>query len=129
MEGHQVLAVEQVRRDRAGASVAAAAEVFKAVAHPVRAQVLELLCQGKSSIPELCAGTGVKASHLSRHLSQMRGQHLIQCRWTDGRLVYSLAYPEAAALLAAARSVLQARMSATVGSLGTAPQEQPFPAS
>jgi DNA-binding transcriptional ArsR family regulator len=128
MKIHQALAVDQVRRDGAGASMSAAADVFKALAHPVRAQVLELLSHGASSIPELCAGTGVKASHLSRHLNQLRGQHLIQCQWTSGRLVYSLTYPEVAELLAAALSVLQARTSAAVSSLGTAPQEQPFTA-
>jgi DNA-binding transcriptional ArsR family regulator len=117
MESHQTLAVEPVCGGGAGASMSAAAEVFKAVAHPVRAQILELLSRGESSIPELCEGTGVKATHLSRHLTQMRGRHLIQCRWVGGRLIYRLAYPEVAELLSAARSVLQARTAAAASSL------------
>lgn len=92
----------------------ALAEVFKAAAHPVRAQVLDLLSQGASSIPELCEGTGEKASHLSRHLTQMRSQRLIECQRSEGRLVYRLAGPEVANLLAAARSVLQAQVAAAV---------------
>ena len=92
----------------------ALAEVFKAAAHPVRAQVLDLLAGGESSIPELCEGTGEKASHLSRHLSQMRSQRLIECQRLEGRLVYRLACPEVANLLAAARSVLQAQVAAAV---------------
>lgn len=90
----------------------ALAEVFKAVAHPVRAQVLDLLSDGELSIPELCAGTGEKASHLSRHLTQMRGQRLIESQRSEGRLMYRLAWPEVANLLAAARSVLQAQVTA-----------------
>jgi DNA-binding transcriptional ArsR family regulator len=125
MESHQPLAGGPVHDGGAGPSMSAAAEVFKAVAHPVRAQILELLSQGESSIPELCEGTGVKASHLSRHLTQMRGQHLIQCLRSGGRLVYRLAYPEAAELLAAARSVLHARTAAAVSSLGPMPEELP----
>jgi DNA-binding transcriptional ArsR family regulator len=93
MDSYQALASEAVDAVRAGPSISAAAELFKAVAHPVRAQILELLSQGESSIAELCEGTGVKASHLSRHLNQMRGQQLIQCRWTGGRLVYSAGLP------------------------------------
>lgn len=104
----------------AGPSMSAAAELFKAIAHPVRAQILELLSRGESTIPELCEGTGVKATHLSRHLTQMRGQHLIQCLRSDGRLVYRLEHPEAADLLAVARSLLQARAVASVASVGRA---------
>jgi DNA-binding transcriptional ArsR family regulator len=109
----------------AGPAMSAAAEVFKAVAHPVRAQILDLLSRGESSIPELCEGTGVKDTHLARHLTQLRGQHLIQRAWSGGRLVYRLAYPEAADLLAAARSVLQARAASAVGPLPAAPEELP----
>ena len=126
MDSHQTLADEAVGAVRAGPPMSAAAELFKAVAHPVRAHILELLSQGESSIPELCEGTGVKATHLSRHLNQMRGQQLIQCQWTGGRLVYRLAYPQATELLAAARSVLQARTAAAASSLGIVPEEQSF---
>lgn len=124
MESHQAVP-DGVHGGGPGPSMSAAAELFKAVAHPVRAQILELLSHGESTIPELCEGTGVKASHLSRHLGQMRGQHLIQCLWSGGHLVYRLAFPEAAELLAAARSVLQARTAAAVHSLHRTPEELP----
>jgi DNA-binding transcriptional ArsR family regulator len=102
----------------------AAAELFKSLAHPVRAQVLVLLSQGESTIPELCEGTGVKATHLSRHLTQMRGQDLIRCLRSGGHLVYRLAYPEATQLLAAAQSVLHARTAAALGFLSPGPVPQ-----
>lgn len=93
----------------APAPMSAAAEVFKAAAHPVRTQILELLCRGESSIPQLCERTGVKASLLSRHMTQMTSLRLIQCRHDEGQPVYQLAYPEVANLLAAARSILHAQ--------------------
>lgn len=96
----------------------AAAELFKAVAHPVRAQILELLRRGESSIPELCEGTGVKASHLSRHLNQMRAQHLIECLRSEGQLFYKLKHPEAADLLTVARSLLHARAAESMADAG-----------
>jgi DNA-binding transcriptional ArsR family regulator len=112
----------------AGAPMAAEAELFKAVAHPVRATILELLSRGEMSIPQVCERTGVKPSHLSRHLAQMRAQQLIDCARSDGRLVYRLAHPEAAELLAAARSLLHARTTAALNSLGPIPEEEPFTA-
>lgn len=121
MESHQALAGGPVHSDGHGHSMLAAAELFKALAHPVRAQILALLAYGESTIPELCEGTGVKAAHLSRHLTQMRGQDLIRCLRSEGRLVYRLAYPEVSELLAAAWSVLQARTAAALSSLGSGP--------
>lgn len=117
MNNQQAPVGETVRDGGAESPMSDAAELFKAVAHPVRAQILELLCRGESSIPELCEGTGAKPAHLSRHLTQMRGQHLIRGLRVDGRLIYRLAYPEAADLLAAARSVLHARTAAAAGGL------------
>lgn len=113
------------------ASMSAVAEVFKAAAHPVRAQILELLCRGESSIPQLCEDTGVKASHLSRHLTQMRTLRLIRCHRIEGRLVYQLAYPEVAGLLGAAQSILQAQAGTAVTHikhLRVAPGMPPLPA-
>lgn len=119
MVSYQSRADEVPADGRMGTSVSAsAAEVFKAAAHPVRARILELLCHGECSIPQLVEGTGVKGSHLSRHLAQMRGQHLVQCAWSDGRLLYRLACPEAGDLLDAARSVLHARMVAELAGVG-----------
>jgi DNA-binding transcriptional ArsR family regulator len=128
VQTYQALAAGPAQAGGAGASMSAAAELFKAVAHPFRVKVLELLSQGESTIPELCEGTGVKPAHLSRHLTQMRGQGLIECVRSGGHLVYRLAYPEAIELLSAARSVLQARTAAAVSSLHPVPGEQPFPA-
>lgn len=106
---HQRAVEETPRPSGAGTSMSAVAEVFKAAAHPVRAHILDLLSRGESSSAQLCEDTGVKASHLSRHLAQMRAQHLIQCHRSEGRLVYQLANCEVAHLLDAARSILHAQ--------------------
>jgi DNA-binding transcriptional ArsR family regulator len=126
IESRQVLADHSIDGGFAGASLSAEAELFKAVAHPVRATILALLSQGELSIPQVAERTGVKPSHLSRHLAQMRAQQLIDCVRSGGRLVYRLAYPEVAELLAAVHSVLQARTAAALSSLGNMPKEEPF---
>lgn len=100
----------------ASTRAAAEAELFKALAHPARAQVLGVLASGLASVPELCEATGLKPSHLAGHLTQLRAQHLVTGKRSGGRLLYGLSFPEVARVLAAADAVLSARADAlTVG--------------
>jgi DNA-binding transcriptional ArsR family regulator len=98
-------------------AAAAEAELFKALAHPARVRVLEVLTAGPASVTELCSATGLKPSHLAGQLSQLRAQHLVTGRRSEGRLQYWLSFPQIADLLAAAGSVLDARTTAGAGGL------------
>ncbi|HKS03473.1 MAG TPA: metalloregulator ArsR/SmtB family transcription factor [Arthrobacter sp.] len=101
---------------RPGEWVAAAeSELFKALAHPARVQVLAVLGTGPASVPELCSATGLKPSHLAGQLAQLRAQHLVAARRTGGRLQYWLSVPQIADLLSAAEAVLRARAAADAG--------------
>lgn len=92
-------------------------ELFKALAHPARVRVLDVLASGPASVADLCLATGLKPSHLAGQLAQLRAQHLVTGRRTDGRLQYWLSVPEVADLLYAAESVLSARAAADTGGL------------
>lgn len=48
------------------------AELFKALAHPGRVRVLELLRDGERSVAELVPLVGLEASHLSQQLGVLR---------------------------------------------------------
>jgi len=96
---------------------AAEAELFKALAHPARVQVLAVLTAGPASVPDLCSATGLKPSHLAGQLAQLRAQHLVIGRRSEGKLQYWLSYPQIADLLCAAGSVLNARATADAGGL------------
>lgn len=103
---------------RPGEWVAAAeAELFKALAHPARVRVLAVLTAGPASVMELCSATGLKPSHLAGQLAQLRAQHLVTGRRSEGRLEYWLSFPQIAELLTAAESVLNARAAADAGGL------------
>ena len=104
------------------------AELFKALAHPARVHVLAVLASGPASVAELCAATGLKPSHLAGQLAQLRSQHLVTGRRTDGRLQYWLSVPEIADLLLAADSVLRARAAAEAGGLAEIFAPNPVPA-
>lgn len=91
------------------------AGLFKGLAHPFRIRILELLADGaEKSVAQLQAATGLEASHLSQHLSVLRRQHLVSSERRASHVYYRLAHPEAAQLLAVARSLLSSIVAADV---------------
>lgn len=83
------------------------AELFKALAHPVRVRVLEVLAEGhESSVGELAAAVGVESPHLSQQLGILRRAGLVVSRREATTVFYSLKDPLLAELLAVARKLL-----------------------
>jgi ArsR family transcriptional regulator len=60
---------------------------FKALADPIRFEVIELLRQGEMCVCDLCDRLDVAQSKLSFHLKALRQANLISAR-QDGRWVY-----------------------------------------
>ncbi len=50
----------------------AKAELFRALAHPARIRVLEVLSEGEHSVGEMQPLVGIEASHLSQQLAVLR---------------------------------------------------------
>ena len=84
----------------------AKAELFRAIGHPVRIRVLELLSERDHAVYELLENLPIEASALSQHLAVLRRTGLIRQQRTGGEVVYSLLVPQTRELLAAARKVL-----------------------
>jgi ArsR family transcriptional regulator len=85
------------------------ANLFKALAHPARIRVLELLAAAPdtaATVSYLLAETGLEASHLSQHLSTLRRHHVVTSVRTANVVTYRLAHPKIAELLAIARIFL-----------------------
>lgn len=89
------------------------AELFKALAHPVRVRVLELLVPGERPVSELLADLGIEASHLSQHLAVLRGAGIVTAHREGNAVRYRLEHPALAEMLAAARTVLSDRLART----------------
>ncbi len=65
-----------------------AATILKAVAHPVRLSVIQLLDQhGELSVSDLAEKVGVEASLLSHHMSNLKLLNLLSTR-RDGKNIY-----------------------------------------
>jgi ArsR family transcriptional regulator len=82
------------------------AELFKALGHPIRVRVLELLAIADTPVAEMLADTGVEPSTLSTHLAVLRRAGVVIGRRDGSSVVYCLADPAVAGFLAAARTFL-----------------------
>ena len=87
------------------------AELFKALAHPVRIRTLELLREGDRAVSALLEEIGVEASHLSQHLAVLRRAGVVTNSRRGNTVTYSLVDDSLVTMLDAARAFL-------VGSLG-----------
>jgi ArsR family transcriptional regulator len=89
----------------------AKAELFRALSHPARIRVLEVLAEGEHSVGEMQPLVGIESSHLSQQLAVLRRAGLVSTRKEGTSVIYSLRAPEVAELLTAAKRVLVVSLS------------------
>lgn len=85
------------------------ANLFKALAHPARIRVLELLAaapDGAAPVSYLLAETGLEASHLSQHLATLRRHGVVTSVRSANAVTYRLAHPKISELLSISRIFL-----------------------
>jgi ArsR family transcriptional regulator len=84
----------------------AKADLFKALAHPARVRVLELLAEGDRTIGELADETGLELSHLSQQVSVLRRAGVVDSSRSGNTVVCTLRDRQTVELLAVARKML-----------------------
>ena len=89
------------------------AEFFKALGHPLRIRVLELLSEGEHSVSQLLEHVDAEQPHLSQQLGVLRRADLVAARREGANVVYALADARIAELLAVSREVLLDRYTTT----------------
>jgi ArsR family transcriptional regulator len=95
----------------------AKAEFFKALAHPARIRVLELLSERDHAVSEMVPEVGIEAAHLSQQLAVLRKMNLVVTRKEGSMVIYSLVSPQVAELLAVARRILTEVLATQMGLL------------
>ncbi|MCX2933449.1 lsr2/espR transcriptional regulator [Mycobacterium sp. CVI_P3] len=93
------------------------AEFFKTLGHPARIRVLESLAVRDRSVGELLPEIGIEASNLSQQLGVLRRAGVVMARKEGAAVIYSIASPDIAELLAVARKVLTTVLSDRVAVL------------
>ena len=87
------------------------ARIAKAIAHPKRVELLDLLAQSERSVDALAAATRLGMTTASAHLQALRRAHLVSTRRSGTRVFYRLAGDDISGLLAALRAVAGARLA------------------
>ncbi len=82
------------------------AELFRALAHPARIRILELLSAGDRAVGDMQPLVGIESSHLSQQLGVLRRAGVVITRKEGSSVIYRLRDPAMADLLAVARGML-----------------------
>lgn len=89
------------------------AAVGKALGNPKRLELLDLLAQGPRSVEALSRAAGLGLTTCSANLQTLRQAGLVTTRRDRTRIVYALAGPDVAGLLATLRAVALAHRAET----------------
>ena len=92
-------------------------DFFKTLGHPARIRILELLSERDRSVSELLPEIGIESSNLSQQLGVLRRAGVVDARKDGNTVIYSIASPDIAELLAVARKVLTTVLSDRVAVL------------
>ena len=84
------------------------ANLFKALAHPARIRILEILSSTGRPTPvsEILAETGLEPTLLSQHLAVLKRHYVVSGERVGNAVVYELAHPKISELLLIARTFL-----------------------
>lgn len=72
------------------------ADLCKALSHPTRLQILDLLSERERTVEELIRLIAIGQSNLSQHLAALRQRRLVVARREGANVYYSLSSPRIA---------------------------------
>src|SRR5699024_11703801 len=81
------------------------ADFFKALAHPLRIRILEVLSEGEKSVNEIQRISGSKGSAVSQQLSVLRNKNIVVGVKKGKNVMYTLRDPAITELLDVARGI------------------------
>jgi ArsR family transcriptional regulator len=101
------------------------AELFKALGHPVRIRILELLRGGERTVSELQAALTIDASSVSQQLAVLRARQLVAGRKEGTSVYYRVTDPQVFELLDTARAIFDRHLNALQSLADHEPDEAP----
>ncbi|AEF93882.1 regulatory protein ArsR [Desulfotomaculum nigrificans CO-1-SRB] len=94
------------------------ADLFKAISHPTRIRILELLSDGEHCVCDIFEQLNVEQANTSQHLSVMKKQGILQSRKEGLRVIYSIKHPEIIELIEFANKILKKQASEVMSTFG-----------
>ena len=93
------------------------AEFFKALGHPMRIRILELLRQGPCSVGALQAAIGAPESSISQQLAVLRSRNIVATERRGTTVIYSVRDADLFLLLDVARRIFNGSLADTIDML------------
>ena len=90
------------------------AEFFKALGHPIRIRILELLRERPMSVGQLQALIGVPGSSVSQQLAVLRSRGIVTTERRGTTVIYAARDPDIYELLDVARRIFNGHLSDTI---------------
>jgi ArsR family transcriptional regulator len=90
------------------------AEFFKALGHPLRILLLELLRDGPLSVGQLQAAVGAPGSSISQQLAVLRSRNIVATERRGTTVMYAVRDQELFELLEVARRIFNAHLADTI---------------
>lgn len=81
------------------------ADFFKALAHPLRIQILEILAEEDKSVNEILTLLDMEGSAVSQQLTVLRAKNIVSGTKDGNRVIYSLRDPAIIELLSVAKKI------------------------
>jgi DNA-binding transcriptional ArsR family regulator len=108
-----VLQSDPVAAPDSGALPVFKAEFFKALAHPLRIRILELLVTADRSVLELQRALDVEQPIVSQQLAVLRAKQIVRTRKEGTTVRYAVGDPELRGLLEVARRIFNNQLIGT----------------
>lgn len=90
------------------------ADFFKALAHPLRIRILELLAEGSKNVNELQNLMGSEGSAVSQQLAILRAKNIVFGIKEGNKVLYSLRDPMIVELLAITKQIFNNHLIDTI---------------
>jgi Predicted transcriptional regulators len=87
--------------------------VFKALAHPTRIQILKLLKDGERCVCEILPNLDSEQSNTSQHLTVMKNQGILDSRKEGSKVIYMVKNPEVFKMVDLAEAMILRQLEET----------------
>lgn len=83
------------------------ADIFKALAHPLRLKIIQMLQQGERCVCEVVEETAMEQPNISRHLAILKKEGILGCRKDGIKVMYWVQDERVFKLLELSREMLK----------------------
>lgn len=87
--------------------------VFKALAHPTRIQIIKLLKDGEMCVCNILPNIDSEQSNTSQHLTILKNQGLVESKKDGSKVIYSIKNTEVYDMIALAEAIILRQIEET----------------